>query len=194
MADTVNEPSSRVDTLPEDKDLYPRLMAGDPEAWELIDTFYRPILNAYFSTRDVRTDEDRQDAIQETFKIFFKTLISGRYSPTQGNLSQWIYGIAGRLLTKHKKTYASEYSKQNELSEEQSDVNESPEESSVDQITQRVQSALAHLPENDRNIIRIKINADDRTWADIAQELGISESTAKMRYFRAIAKLEHLLS
>ena len=92
------------------------------------------------------------------------------------------------------KSYASEYSKQDELSDKQYAAAENSEEIPVDQERQKVQNALAQLPEKDRQIVLLRINADARTWADIAQELGISESTAKMRYSRALTKLEHLLS
>ncbi len=199
MTDSINEAGNRVDKLPVDEELYPQLMSLDRGAWDLVNRSYAEKLDAYFFHKRMLTHEDRQDAIQETFNRFFKSLTANHYDPSRGSLSQWMYSIARMLVREHKRNYASEYSRQLELSEEhadnaQSDGEKADEDVQLNPYQKQVSSAFAKLSDQDQEIIRIKINADDRTWGDIAQELKVSESAAKMRFTRALTKLKHLLS
>lgn len=198
MTDSVNEVGDRVDKLPVDAELYPQLMSFDRDAWDLVERFYAERLDAYFFGKRMLTREDRHDAIQETFIRFFKSLINSQYDPNQGSLSQWLYSIARILVLEHKRNYASEYSHQLELSEEHADNTQTDEEKGNEDFQlspyqEQVSRAFANLSDKDQEVIRVKINADDRTWTDIAEELKVSESAAKMRFTRALTKLKRLI-
>lgn len=182
--------------LPADKQLYPRLMANDNEAWRSFDDCYRARLRGYFNNHHVSTVEDREDLVQETFIIFSSTLLSEKYQPQQGTLAQWLYGVAGKILIKHRKRYAEEYSKQDELRDDHVAHDDEAVSTSISAVDKdRLTTALAQLSDKVRAVILLRTQrSSEWTWKDIARELEITESAAKMRYQRGIDELKRLLS
>lgn len=183
--------------LPDDIKLYPLLMANNDEAWRDFCNYYRAMLRNYFSNHQVSTIEDQSDLVQDTFSAFFRTLLTGKYSPHRGKLSQWLYGIAKKMLERHLKRYAQDYSKQDELGDDDHPVEDdkrASETSLSDTDKERINAALTQLSEKLRTVVLLRISrSSEWTWKDIANELGISENAAKMRYSRGIAELKILL-
>jgi RNA polymerase sigma-70 factor (ECF subfamily) len=62
-----------------------------------------------------------------------------------------------------------------------------------EELRGRVQTALARLSENDRDVLVLRY-LEQLTNADIAAALGISEGAVKMRHLRALERIRALLS
>ena len=56
-----------------------------------------------------------------------------------------------------------------------------------------VQEALGRLSEEDRVILQMRISSGDQLYTDIAGRLGITNGAARVRFFRAKARLQKLL-
>jgi len=193
MVNKSQDVDERQSALPDDIEFYPLLMTSDDEAWTLFHHHYLPRLQNYFLKNNVQTEEDREDLIQTVFTIFCETLFNGKYSVEKGSLAQWLYGIANKLLDRHKKTYAIAYSKQEEFLDEHHDLDPGDSEPVSQELSQSMKDAMSQLSDKYREVIQERISSDT-TWQVIADALGISESAAKMRYKRGIAKLAELLS
>ena len=64
---------------------------------------------------------------------------------------------------------------------------------SVSPLTERVRTALARLSESEQEVLLLRTLAIPFTFAEIGRELGISESAARVRHHRALARLRQLL-
>ncbi|MGB7342385.1 MAG: sigma-70 family RNA polymerase sigma factor, partial [Phototrophicaceae bacterium] len=170
--------------LPPDSQLYPLLMSNDNVAWSAFEQYYASRINDYFKNRNVQAVRDREDLTQSVFVQFFITLRDGRFNPAKGNLAQWLYGIAQKLLERHKKQYAQDYSKHSEFKDDF--VHEEDDDIELSEtFSEQVQDALNQLSPKIREVVLMRIQRNDSiTWKDIAAELGISESAAKTRYWR----------
>jgi RNA polymerase sigma factor (sigma-70 family) len=179
--------------LPADSELYPLLMGNDDDAWSVFEEYYAPRLDNYFRNKEVQTPRDREDLTQSVFLQFIITLRDGKYNPTKGNLAQWLYGIANRFLKRHKKQYAEDYSRQSKLRDDHLPEKDDSEVS--EDFSESAKDALGHLSQKNREVVLIRIKRDESvTWNDIADELDISVSAAKMRYQRGLSQLKDILS
>jgi RNA polymerase sigma factor (sigma-70 family) len=198
MAKLYDEDQSSKVTMPPDEDHYPELLDNVPEAWSTLTNHFGPRLNTYFKKREVSTQEDREDLVNETLTTFYETLQSGQYSPEKGLLAQWMYGIAHKKLNAHKKRYAQIYSNEEEFEDSHTIGNEGEATNQLSADTEEqiheLEVAMDQLSEKLREVVVLKTQVSEEwTWEEIANELGIKVSTAKMRYVRGIEKLRELL-
>ena len=67
---------------------------------------------------------------------------------------------------------------------------ESEMQRSTHQQVDSIQDALANVPQDDREIMALKIFLE-YSFVEIGDLLSITESAAKMRYYRAVEKLKN---
>ena len=60
-----------------------------------------------------------------------------------------------------------------------------------DELRQRVRLVMDQLKDSDREILLMR-HADDLSYADISEVLGVAENTAQQRYHRALGRLSDL--
>jgi RNA polymerase sigma-70 factor (ECF subfamily) len=76
--------------------------ANDAMAWEQFRDHFYPIVSG-FARRMGLSEANAEDAAQETMMAFLKAFRDGRYDRERGHLSNWLFGLAKRVLLDFRK-------------------------------------------------------------------------------------------
>jgi len=171
--------------------LVAELQAGSEEAFSYLLTVYQnPIYNLVS-----HIVESGSDAADVTQGVFIKVFSGIRYFHEQSSLRTWIYRIAIREASNHRRGWlrrkfreAFSLDQEPELSEglfaRCSKHPETPYEIAESSERQRtVQKALASLAQPYRTVVVLR-EIEDMPYDEIAEVLGISEGTVKSRLMR----------
>jgi RNA polymerase sigma-70 factor (ECF subfamily) len=71
--------------------------AHDESAWTEFCSHFRPVV-VEFARKLGLSNVEAEDAAQETMAAFFKAFKEGKYDPDKGRLSNWLFGIAKRVI------------------------------------------------------------------------------------------------
>lgn len=160
---------------------------GDHEAFEELvrrthaDTFA-------LARRLVSDDEDARDVVQEAYLRAFRSIRKFR---GDAQFTTWLYRITANCASTHLGKRRRH--RHDELDEEVAvpDLHPDHDPASVADATllrDRLEVAIAELPPRLRAVVVLR-DIYDLNHAEIAEELGISESAAKVRLHRARRKL-----
>lgn len=159
---------------------------------ELFARLYDPDIHRYVARRLGGSMAD--DLTADTFLTAFR--VRGRYDRTRTNARPWLYGIAGNLIGKHRRT---EVRALKALARTGHDpVAASWSETWVEQTDSRVAAqgplagALAALPAGDRHVLLLVAWAD-LGYQEVAQALDIPVGTVRSRLNRARRKVRTAL-
>lgn len=178
--------------------LLARCQAGDRTAWDTLVDAYWQRLYAY-ALRATGNSELAQDLVQETFLRIVQRL--DRYDD-QGKFEAWIFRILvnlvrdhGRSKTRHptQSTVMDSDGQRVEMTDNVASKMPAPHVP-VEQVedTDRLQLALRHLPEGDRQILLLRHFAD-MPFKDIARTLNCPIGTVLAKAHRALNKLRSLM-
>ncbi|GAA3827158.1 RNA polymerase sigma factor [Streptomyces phyllanthi] len=163
-----------------------------PELFARLYDRYAPDIHRYVARR--LGDGMADDITADTFLTAFR--IRGRYDLAHGNARPWLYGIAGNLIGKHRRT---EVRALRALARSGHDpVAESWGETWVERTESRVAAqaplagALAALSAGDRHVLLLVAWAD-LTYQEAAEALGIPVGTVRSRLNRARRKVRSAL-
>ncbi len=162
---------------------------GDAGAFERLFRAVAPSIYAFFA-RSVGRGPTAEDLLQTTFL----KLHGARASWRRGErLRPWIFTIAGRVRLDwlRGRRHAGE-----PLDDDVADPGEratGADAAMSRQRTDRVRAALERLPEPQRVIVHLH-RFEEMSFADVGRVLGISEGAARVRAFRAYARLRELLA
>ncbi len=169
------------------EDLIARCRAGDQDAYYHIYRLYsRQMFNV--SCRITATEEDAEDALQEAFISAFKNLDHYRGDATFGAwLKRIVVNKSINALKKRRHELISD--------KEEWDVPEEGEESGyMEGLTvERVKKAIEELPDGYRSVLSLYL-LEGYDHQEIAEIMGISESTSKSQLNRAKTKLREKLT
>ncbi|MEM0999272.1 MAG: RNA polymerase sigma factor [Bacteroidota bacterium] len=140
--------------------------------------------------RMVKTHDDTDDVLQNTFIKAWKAIASFR---GDAKLRTWLYRIATNesltFLNKQKKASFSE------LADIENDMHHSHQGGGGpdgDEIQQKLEAAVATLPEKQKLVFRMKYY-DDLKYQEIADILGGSVGSLKASFHHAVKKIEKFL-
>ncbi len=178
--------------MPEDVgELVAAARDGDREAFEALvkATYADTYTLAYRLTGD---EEDARDVVQEAYLRAFKGI---RRFRGDAQFSTWMYRItancASTQLGKRNRHRHDELLDDAPLADE--DPERDPQQrADASSLRDRLNVALAELPPKLRAVVVLR-DVYDLPHEDIAAELGISESAAKVRLHRARRKLRERL-
>jgi RNA polymerase sigma-70 factor (ECF subfamily) len=177
-----------------DEQLVEACLSGETAAFEiLVDRWQRKIRGAVY--RVVRSEEEAQDICQEAFLKAFRGLGSFKQ---ESRFSSWLYQIAinlsrDRLRRRKTRNWVS-----------LDDLDEAPPAGSqraptegerwveVLEVQERVASAVASLPEEQREAVILK-EYQGLTFPEIAEIQGVPVSTVKTRLYRGLSVLRERL-
>lgn len=171
------------------------LLQGDAEAWRDLFEHYKGRLDWFFNEKGVFLEQDREDLLSETIAAIFKSLPG--YDPDGAPLRNWIYAIATNIALKHQKWYSEQH--ENEEALNLTTMSQNPENDRMlgsENVTEqysKLNAAMNNLSEKDQEIIRLRLGREHVPWRELAPEIGIGKSAAKMRHMRAIERLKGLL-
>lgn len=164
-------------------------MEGDPESRR---EFARRMdyVGRILAVRNARMgrplhDEELADLTQETLLKIWKKLptYAGRAS-----LKTWVYKFCYLELMNAVRRKASRSSK--ELSEDRADVPASEADATSEE--KGIAVYLRHLAPREADVVRLH-HVEDLSLPEIGAELGISVSSVKTHYYRALDKLRDVI-
>ncbi len=189
-----------MDKYPDER-LIERYVAGCNEAFDVLlrrhqDKLYTYILN------QVRDAEKANDLFQETFVKVITTLRQGRYKEN-GKFYNWLTRIAHNLMIDHYRSgrgYIYLYDEESEkaVGAAASLLETNRERELVyEQVLLDVRGLMEHLPEAQRDVVRMRFY-EDLSFKEISAITGVSLNTAlgRMRYalinMRKLAETHHV--
>lgn len=182
-----------------DKALMLQLQAGDLSSFDiLVKRWEKPLLN--YCYRMVNGMALAEDLRQEVFLRIYRS--AKTYRPT-AQFSTWMYRIATNLCLdtlakqQRKKERSIDSSLESEyegFDERLIDPSDTPDAVVLKkEIKDRVRSALARLPENQRVVVTLR-HYNDMKFHEIAEILECPISTVKSRMAAALERLNKMLS
>jgi len=149
---------------------------------ELYDAYNKKIYNfIYFRTHHRPTAEDI------TSTVFFKALQHiASFNSRKAGFSTWLYQIARNTVIDHYRSLKTT----NNIEDAWDLASSTNIERDVDTIRslEKVQKFLKDVPAQQRDIVIMRV-WDGLSHKEIAEVLGISESTSKMAFSRIITKM-----
>jgi RNA polymerase sigma-70 factor (ECF subfamily) len=185
--------------LDPDAALMLRVKQGDTAAFVgLVEKYKQPILNLAFRT--LRDETEAEDLAQTVFVQAWKS--AARYQPT-AKFSTWLFTIARNLclneIRRRKRHPAESLDQTRDDAEEQpllqvedKRVTSAPHELLRGELEQKVDEALAALPENQRTALML-CRQEELSYEEIAKVLGCSLSATKSLIHRARETLKSRL-
>lgn len=182
-----------------DAALMMRIKAGDGDAFgELVDKYKQPVINlAYRMLRDITEAEDvAQNVFLQVHKSAHRYEVSSKFST-------WLFTIARNLSlneirrrTRHPADSLDAPHPENEdqpLRQHEDHKTFLPTQSALHgELEQKIEEALADLPENQRTAILL-CRQDDLSYEDIGRVLGCSLSATKSLIHRGRETLKQRL-
>lgn len=185
--------------LDPDAQLMLRVKQGDMTAFEeLVEKYRQPVINLIYRTLPDATEAEdlAQHVFLQVFKSAHRYLVSAKFST-------WLYTIARNLClneirrrSRHPAESLDVSHPDNEdqpLRQYEDTKNYSPPDLLLqDELTQKIEQALAELPENQRTAILLF--REDEMWSEeIAEVLGCSLSATKSLIHRGRETLKQKL-
>ena len=176
-----------------------RVKRGDRAAFaELVEKYKQPLFNFVFRT--LRDEIETEDVAQNTFLQVWKSL--ARYERT-AKFSTWLFTIARNLClneirrrSRHpaesiEETHA-EHEDQPQRQYEDKKISLPTETALHGELAQKIEEALAELPENQRTAILL-CRQDELSYEEIADVLDCSLSATKSLIHRGREMLKERL-
>ncbi len=176
-----------------------RVKRGDRRAFtELVGKYQQPVLNFIFRT--LRDESEAEDLAQNVFVQVWKS--RARYERT-AKFSTWLFTIARNLClnelrrrTRHpaesiEEAHAEHEDQPRQQYEDKSHI-AAPEQLLHGELAQKIEEALADLPENQRTAILL-CRQDELSYEEIAEVLDCSLSATKSLIHRGRETLKEKL-
>ena len=187
--------------LPPDPDatLMLRVKRGDRAAFaELVEKYKQPLFNFVFRT--LRDEAESEDVAQNTFLQVYKS--RDRYERT-AKFSTWLFTIARNLCLNEIRRRSrhpaesieeshAEYEDQPRQQYEDKTHIAAPDKLLHSELAQKIEEALADLPENQRTAILL-CRQDELSYEEIAEVLDCSLSATKSLIHRGRETLKEKL-
>jgi RNA polymerase sigma factor (sigma-70 family) len=168
-------------------DLIQRCRQGDPDAhFKVYKLYSRSMYNVGF--RIVNNTEEAEDVLQEAFISAFRNLELYRGDATFG---AWLKRIVVNKAINYLKKKRMERFPENE----NWDVKEEEQRDDLEHFpytVEQVRSAIESLPDGYRTVLSLYL-LEGYDHGEIAEILGITESTSKSQFNRSKKKLRELL-
>ncbi|MFM8834647.1 MAG: RNA polymerase sigma factor [Cytophagales bacterium] len=167
--------------------LIERCLAGDRQSYyELYKLYSRSMYNAGY--RIVKNEEEAHDVLQEAFISAFSNLETYRQESSFG---AWLK----RIVVNKAINYLHKRRTESLPDDEHWDVKEESEPDPFEGFpfsVEKVKAAIAALPDGYRSVLSLYL-LEGYDHSEIAEILGITESTSKSQFNRSKKKLKELL-
>ena len=154
----------------------------------LIERYYREIYA--YTYRQVACKELAMDLTQEIFILVLKGIRA--FDEKKGSFRTWIYRIASNKITDYYRSLTYRKSQLEEpYGQEYEHTGVSPDISSQVLRQETIREVMAVIVRYDEPWIQIfqKHCFEEQTFAEIAEELKLSEGTVKTRYYKMLAQI-----
>ena len=185
------EPSSNIQAIHSvstDSEIIQRSL-GQPRAFAELFDRHAGALGGYAARR--LGPDAGQDILSETFLVAFARRAS--FDSTWESALPWLYGIASRLIRKHRATEAKYFRSSVELSGREEHVSHGDLDATIARLdaelsTRELAPSIAALPAKERETLLLYAWGD-LTYEEIAAALGVPVGTVRSRMNRVRTKL-----
>jgi RNA polymerase sigma factor (sigma-70 family) len=134
-----------------------------------------------------------EDAVAEIFLAAFRN--RARYDPARADVLPWLYGIATRVIGKHRRAERQQQRLVQRIERDRAvdDIADRCAERAVaDQLRPGIAAAVSRLSRRDRDLLLL-IAWAELTYGEAAQALGVPVGTIRSRLNRIRAKMREAL-
>jgi RNA polymerase sigma factor (sigma-70 family) len=165
----------------DDDALIKACIKGDEKAHKTLYDTYSPVMYA-ICLRYMKNENDAKDALQEGFIRAFKKLSSFKFKGSfEGWLKRLFVNISIELLRKRKHFSV--------IDDHAQDKNLSVSQPTGHLDASKLLDVVNRLPDGYRTVFNMYV-VDGYSHREIAEELGVSESTSKTQLFKARKQLQ----
>lgn len=171
-----------------DADLVRAVQAGDATALSTL--YQRHVVPVYrFVRRRVATTETAEDVVSETFLAVVEHIGRFRF---QASFRSWLFMIARRRIADHwRRRYRLPETAIEPVLWLLAAPADPPADMGATGSAERLRPLLGRLPERDRRVLECRF-FEERSIAETAETLGLTEGNVKVIQHRAIKKLAQL--
>jgi len=177
---------------PTEETLMTAYLQGDQAAFEKLFGRLAPSIHGFF-LRAFGSRAVADDLLQTTFLKVHRARSQWK---RDRKLRPWLFSIAARVrLDELRRRYGLREDSGTEAVEKAADAavpTEVADPAEQADVKDRVQAALARLPESQRVVVQLH-RFEGLTFAEIGEILGTSEGAVKLRAFRAYGELRQML-
>lgn len=173
---------------PSDEQLVAAFKAGQTDAFVVLMERYRRMV--YFvALKMVKTHDDADDVAQQTFISMHKNLAKFR---GDSSVKTWIYRMTSNFA---KNRIRDRGRHEGEEVDERLPVGDDNAEERMAQDDERrlLADAVETLPPRQKEVLRLRVH-QELSFAEIADALGVSVSSAKVNYHYAVRSLQRRLA
>jgi RNA polymerase sigma factor (sigma-70 family) len=167
-------------------------LATDPTAFHDFARTFGAAFRRHFLNRGLSPFEAEDQAVCLATDIPLK-VIAGHYREREdGGFRAWVFALMRNAASDwwRKRSRGLEVVP---IWDDAADAGEEPGGGGDVDVVLAVQDAVAALPEQARRIVQLRDLGEERGYAEIAAQLGITEGTARVRHSRALAQLAGVL-
>ncbi|HYG71843.1 MAG TPA: sigma-70 family RNA polymerase sigma factor [Actinomycetota bacterium] len=162
----------------------------EPEVFGVLFERHAEPMLAFFARRTF-DPEAAAELVAETFAEAFASRRGFREQGADG--AAWLYGIGRHLLSRYFRSGLVEARARRRLgmperTVDDDDYDRIEELIDLEDVATQVRAVLAEIPEDQRDAVRLRV-LDGRTYADVAEALGVNEATARQRVSRGLKRL-----
>ncbi len=182
----------------EEKDLVSRTLEGDVDAFNCLYRRHHPRILATLIGR-TRNRHDAEDLMQVTFLRAYRGLSGFR---GEAAFSTWLMQIALNVCTTHLRAKQARRSWQETIEDPQLGYRDKWEPTGTErpddalnrkECREMLEAGISDLPQQYRHAVRLRY-VQDRSYAEIARELGVPMGTLKTWLHRARHQLQESLN
>ena len=159
--------------------------AAKPAFEDLYEEYYQPLLHYLY--KKTGNMQDAEDLTSETFLYCYRSY--DQYDPEKSAVSTWVYLVANSRLKNHyrdKREHVEISELENLLPAGETDMERA---AYLEQLRSFLAERLANLPERQQQVIALRF-FQEKDYAEIAEELGISAGNARVILSRALDRLK----
>lgn len=161
------------------------LRSLDPDAWETLYRYARPVLWRFARSR-LATDDQAEDAVSETMVRAMSAM--ARYRHGSSGLVGWLVGIERNVVNEMYRAGQRQRAVPHRLVDHHNDISEPVDRLVAAEEVRALRVAFAGLPSDDQELLGLRVIA--RLDADaIAKMLGKRPGAIRMAQARALGRL-----
>jgi RNA polymerase sigma factor (sigma-70 family) len=158
----------------------------DPQAFRQLYDRYAEAIHAFH----LRRTSDREAALDLTAETFAQVWMSRHRFVDQkdGSAGPWLFGVARNVLSRsaRERRLINEASEVLRVNHGRSSA--TPDTSWIDGMDADLEDALSALPDTQRAAVELRV-LSDRPYDEIAEELDITRTAARIRVSRGLSRM-----
>ena len=166
------------------------LAAGDERCMTLLfERYYQPL--CAYAARYPLSMPEVEDIVQEVFISFWE---NKRGRPFTGSVRSYLFGAVGKAALQWIRDEGKVYFEDVEAHSDDfwEDMFNREDAEKREKLEEKVRAAVEELSEQSRRVVKALV-WEDKSYKEVAEEMGISVNSVKTYYLRALLALRKML-